>query len=336
MFGRLRSFFAELHRDLKASAEQARLNADRLNHISYQVDLLTRENRVLMASLALPPMELWRGRLETQEAGPAQHVFPHSALCRQDSFEQPCFPYWMRKLGLPIAYHRKLWEYAYICQALSERGAIRRGARGLGFGVGREPLAALFAAADCEVVGTDMAPEAALEQGWSTSDQHAAGLNALRHPQVCPPEQFDRRVSFEVCDMNAIPEHLCGFDFCWSSCAFEHLGSIEQGLKFVENSLQCLKPGGWAVHTTEFNLSSNDHTLNSGVTVIFRQRDMEELRKRVTAQGHAIAPFDFDPGFGAIDRYVDVPPYRSEPVLKFVLEGYATTSIGLIVRRGEG
>jgi hypothetical protein len=135
--------------------------------------------------------------------------------------------------------------------------------------------------------------------------------------------------------MNEIPGHLTDFDFCWSSCALEHLGSIEHGLKFIERSLDCLKPGGWAVHTTEYNLSSNTHTLQSGGTVLFRQCDMEALTERLTAKGHKVAPFDLEPGLAPIDRYIDVPPYRVQPHLKLALEGYATTSIGVIVQRSD-
>jgi hypothetical protein len=40
---------------------------------------------------------------------------------------------------------------------------------------------------------------------------------------------FDALVDFDVADMNAMPDTLGQFDFVWSACAFEHLGSIRQG-----------------------------------------------------------------------------------------------------------
>jgi hypothetical protein len=235
---------------------------------------------------------------------------------------------------LAPSYHRKKWEYVFICQALWERGAIRPGARGLGFGVGHEPLAALFAAEDCEIVATDVASEAATQLGWSKTHQHAASLETIRFENLCPRSKFDSNVSFQVCDMNAIPPDLGGFDFCWSSCAFEHLGSIKHGLKFVENAMACLKPGGWALHTTEFNLSSDNATLDNVGTVLFRRRDMLELAERLTAAGHRVAPFDFDAGLAPLDRYIDVAPWRPEPHLRLAIEGFAITSIGIIVQRG--
>jgi hypothetical protein len=49
-----------------------------------------------------------------------------------------------------------------------------------------------------------------------------------------------------------------------------------------------------------------------------------------------MAPLDLNPGYGEVDRYIDVPPYRVEPHLKLALEGYAATSIGVIIRKGGG
>lgn len=337
----LQAEFETLKRQVALNAEKldqldrfVRLGDQKLDHLAWQVDLLTRETRLLLGRLSLPPTELWRGRPVAQPGEPGASVFAASSLCRQQDFEQPYFAYWCRRLAAYLSYHRKVWEYVFICQALWERGAIRPAARALGFGVGREPLAAFFASEDCEVTATDVEAEAAVERGWATTGQHASGLEALRNEYVCPQDKFDRHVAYEVCDMNAVPDHLTGFDFCWSSCALEHLGSIEHGFAFIERSLACLKPGGWAAHTTEFNLSSNDHTLTEGATVLFRQQDMEALAARLAAGGHRLAPFDFDAGLAPLDRYVDVPPYRAEPHLKLALAGYAVTSIGIIVQRG--
>jgi hypothetical protein len=322
-------------RQFNEISENTRLGAQRLDDLSAQVDQLARENRLLLGHLSLPPDNIWRDKRNWIAGGPAFCAFPNSTPCRQESFEQPHFPYWSRRLAMGFCYHRKAWEHVFICQALWERGAIRPDARGLGFGVGREPLTALFASEECDVVATDISAREATEMGWSASAQHAAGLETLRNEDICPAAQFDRRVSFQVCDMTDIPDDLMDFDFCWSACALEHLGSIEQGLQFVERSIECLKPGGWAVHTTEFNVSSNEDTVTEGGTVLFRRRDLLTLEQRLTAKGHRVAPFDFNPGTAPLDRYIDVPPYRSEPHLKLALEGYASTSIGIIVQRSD-
>jgi SAM-dependent methyltransferase len=292
-----------------------------------------RETRLLLGQLSLPPTADWAGRLKPGADPRDMMIFPHSTLCRQDSFETPYFPYWAAQLGQGLRYHRKLWEFVFICQALYERGMIIPGMRGLGFGVGEEPLTAYFAGKGCKVTGTDLAPEAAAGTGWVETAQHAGGKEALRRPDLCPDAVFDANVDFRFCDMNKVPKDLAGYDFCWSACALEHLGSIEQGLQFIENSIDCLKPGGFAVHTTEYNVSSNNETVSEGSTVLFRRRDLEELARRLGAKGHIVAPLDLDPGAGQLDTYLDVAPYRDEPHLTLALMGYAATSVGIIVQK---
>lgn len=135
--------------------------------------------------------------------------------------------------------------------------------------------------------------------------------------------------------MNAIPDHLSGrFDFCWSTCCFEHLGSLEHGLRFVENSMKTLKPGGVAVHTTEFNLSSETETLESPTLSIYRRCDIQTLISRLEAAGHSVEPLDLDKGTTFVDQHIDLPPYRNEPHLRLRIGSYDCTSVGIIVTRG--
>jgi hypothetical protein len=104
-------------------------------------------------------------------------------------------------------------------------------------------------------------------------------------------------------------------------------------LGFIERSIDCLKPCGFAVHTTEYNLSSNSETVSEGSTVLFRRRDLEDLGHRLGKKGHIMAPLDLDPGAGRLDAYLDVAPYRDDPHLKLALLGYAATSVGVIVQK---
>lgn len=323
--------------------ERLRRAEDRLRLIGQNQDAMglafnehRREMRTVLGSMSLPDESLWRNQPPQVPGHPAGNAFPAATLCRQSSFEEPYFSFWAARLGEALRYHRKLWEFVFICQVLWERGAVKPGARGLGFGVGLEPLPAFFASEGCEIVATDLSPAAAAAEGWAQSAQHAMDKAALRRPLVCPDDLFERNLSLRQCDMNAIPEDLVDFDFCWSACALEHLGSIELGLDFIVNSVACLKPGGWAVHTTEFNVSSNTETVDDMATVLFRRSDLEGLAERLNTAGHKAAVFDFEPGTKPMDLYVDVPPYREQPHLVAALMGFATTSIGVIVQRGEG
>jgi len=232
--------------------------------------------------------------------------------------------------------HRKMWEWLFIAEALSERGLLEPGRRGLGFGVGKEPLVALFASYGCEVLATDQPPEQAATSGWTDSQiEWAGGLEGLNEDGLCPPDVFERNATYRHVDMNQIPPDLRGFDFTWSSCAFEHLGSLAAGADFVLAQMACLRPGGIGVHTTEYTVSSNETTIDSGATVLYRRRDIEALARRLRRAGHAI-DVDFTEGTTPEDLHVDTPPYTNVH-LRTTLGEYVTTSLALVIEKdGEG
>ena len=264
-----------------------------------------------------------------------------SQLCRYDTLDSATFRHWAEALGEPWRPHRKLWELAFICQALEERDMLRAGRRGLGFAVGAEKLPALFAARGCEITATDLPADDDRRNPWAESGQWVGECDALNAAGLCEPADFRRRVSFRPVDMNHVPADLTGYDFTWSTCSFEHCGSLQLGLDFLERQMDCLLPGGVAVHTTEFNLSSNDATLADGPCVIYRLRDVEAVCGRLVAQGHHVEPLDVDPGSHGLDRFVDQPPYadwHTTPALKVKhlrlnLAGHASTSIALVIRK---
>jgi len=258
---------------------------------------------------------------------------PMSQMCTSHQMAEPIYAQWCARFGDPPIWHRKQWEFVFILRALEYYGALRPGSRGLGFGVGNEPLSSLFAAMGCQVTATDLAADDDRAQVWNETYQLGGNLRQIHRPHLCDEAAFYERVSYRAVDMNAIPADLTNFDFTWSSCAFEHLGSIDAGLQFFANSLNCLKPGGIAVHTTELNLSSNGLTLDHNDTVIFRRRDFETLAERLLADGHDVIPITFDSGDNELDRIIDLPPYSNDPHLKLQLIRWVTTSFGMIVRK---
>jgi SAM-dependent methyltransferase len=135
--------------------------------------------------------------------------------------------------------------------------------------------------------------------------------------------------------MNRIPDDVAGFDFCWSSCCFEHLGSLQHGIEFVVDSVErTLRPGGVAVHTTEFNLSSDDDTHETPTLSIYRRRDIETRVATLESSGHSVDPFVVAPDAHVLDHFVDTPPYHQGLHIKLELEGCVTTSAGIVIRRG--
>ena len=228
--------------------------------------------------------------------------------------------------------HRKQWECAFIFERLRKAGVLCAKMRGLGFGVGTEKLPSLFASLGVRITATDAAPG----QNWVRSSDEFDHKDRLFQPDMINRKSFDNRVSFEYCDMNDIPSHLTDYDFCWSSCSFEHLGSLQHGIDFVINSVErSLKIGGVACHTTELNLSSDDKTIETGGTVIYRKKDLERLCHTLVERGHWVEPLRIEPGTLPPDYFVDVPPHSHNPHLKLLLGSYVATSVGLVVRRGR-
>ena len=261
-------------------------------------------------------------------------TLPVSQLCTSDQFDEPVYRAWCAELGIAPDRHRKFWEWAYILQVLRLEGVLAPGKRALGFGTGREPLPSLLAKYGASVLATDAPDEAHDQQGWADSNQHSATARDLWHSDIISEADFLARVAFQPADMNRIPADLRDFDACWSSCCFEHLGSIGHGLDFVENSLGCLRPGGISVHTTEFNLDSNDGTYESLGLSIFRKRDFEGLFARLKAQGHKVWPLNTHPGFSELDQVIDLPPYQQAlPHIKLQVAAVTTTSIGVVVKK---
>jgi hypothetical protein len=94
-----------------------------------------------------------------------------------------------------------------------------------------------------------------------------------------------------------------------------------------------LRPGGIAVHTTEFNVCCNFATVVEGETVVYRRRDLEALRRSLAADGHGMT-LNFGLGNRAEDRHVDTEPW-SNVHLNRRIGGYIVTSFGIMVEKGR-
>ncbi|MCR5633941.1 MAG: class I SAM-dependent methyltransferase [Lachnospiraceae bacterium] len=260
-----------------------------------------------------------------------------SMICNRSFFDAPFVQYWTGRMKEKLRYHRKIWELVYICQTLYENDMLKEGRKGLVFGVGKECLPDLFASMGCEILATDLNVNEAEKKGWVGSAQHvSSSFLELNGRHICDKDLFLERVNYREVDMNNIPEDLNGFDFCWSACALEHLGNIEKGLDFIKNSMKTLKPGGLAVHTTEFNLYSNNKTAETDALCLFRRKDIERVIKELEEEGHTVYPFDWHIGKEVVDRFVDLPPFeKRNKHLRLLIHGYPCTSIGLIIKKGN-
>lgn len=261
------------------------------------------------------------------------HGRRRSEICKAMDYRCSWFTRWCEALGEVPNLHRKQWEYVYILQSLWERGCIGPGKKGLVFAVGSEPLPALMASMGCTILATDINPETGREKGWENANQLCYGLDQLNTRGLCDKDLFLERVQYRPVDMNEIPPDLCDFDFNWSSCSFEHLGSIAKGKNFLLNQLNTLKPGGWAVHTTEFNVSSNDLTQDDNESVFYRKRDIDDAVNELQQAGHLVEEVDISMGGLPEDYQVAVQPHNQKVHLKLQVDKFVVTSIGLIIQK---
>jgi SAM-dependent methyltransferase len=269
--------------------------------------------------------------LLTRWPEPPSLALPVSQLCTASQFAEPEYARICEAMDVRPRLARKQWEFVYIIRCLELLGSLRQESRGLGFGTGREKLPSLFVARGCRVTATDL-PAGQGDGHWVGGNQHTTTLDNLFHSKLVSRAAFFTNASFQPVNMNAIPPDLTDFDFCWSSCALEHLGSLEHGLEFIRSSLRCLKPGGVAVHTTEFNLHSPEETFTEGHTVVYREKDLLVFAEEMGAAGNSMI-CNLHPGAEPTDRYIDRDRKGDIHLKLYMKNRMPVTSVGLCIRK---
>lgn len=236
--------------------------------------------------------------------------------------------YWSAQIRETHGIHRRVWEHAFVLQALAQLGKLKPGMKGFGFAPGG-PLTAYLASMNCEITAVDA---------------QAPAADALFRGELLDRPMFDRNVKLRPANLGALPQDLRGFDFCWSVSRLQHAGSIANAMAFMESMADTLKPGGVAVHTAEFNFAVDDETIDNWGTVLFQRRHFEEMAERLARKGCKVLPLDFNVGSQPLDRFIDVPPFdmaganikdwsRDTMHIKVSIDGFPCTSFGMIVIR---
>ena len=206
-------------------------------------------------------------------------------------------------------FHRKQWEFFVISREILKHfnNSIER-KNGFGFAVGEEILLEYFVKKGAKIIGTDIDINFESAKEWKNTNQH---LSNLKLRGIVDKNIFYNSFTTDYVDMNNIPEKYLNsqFDFIWSSCALEHLGSIKNGLNFIKNSLNCLKSGGIAVHTTEFNILSEIENCDHNSSSIYSKFDLLNLKNEVELLGYKVLPINFNRENNAINDYIDKPEY---------------------------
>lgn len=269
------------------------------------------------------------------DQGPPSLSAIQSQACSAAQIREPAYRAWVDRLGQQRRFHRKQWEYVIALEAARQSGVLLPGRSALGFGVGTEPIPAMLAAMGLDVLATDQAVEDAGH--WAEYQEHASSLEALQWPGICDPVAMRARVRFRQVDMNAIPNDLGSHDLIWSSCAMEHLGSPQAGFDFVFRSLDLLRPGGLAVHTTEFDLTPGEAAVDYGHCALYRLVDLERLRDEALVRGFTMHINPYVAFEHPADRAIAPrgTTGKEEFHLKLALFDSVSTSFAIVIRRPE-
>lgn len=107
------------------------------------------------------------------------HAGLTGGLCRQADIESDWLRYWCGQVHWQPQYHRKIWELAFVLQALLETDMLQSGRLGLGFAVGTEPLPSYFASKGISIVATDLPTGDSRAEAWNRTGQHSSELDQL-------------------------------------------------------------------------------------------------------------------------------------------------------------
>lgn len=144
-------------------------------------------------------------------------------------------------------FHRKQWEFAMILLALRRGGALRPEAVGLSMGAGKERLLYAVAQHVRQVVATDLYDAATEWDKARTTDPD----RYIKEDKPFPVD--DARLRGLRMDMRSLDFEDGAFDFCYSSCAIEHIGSRQDFLRHLSEAHRVLKDGGLYAFTTELH-----------------------------------------------------------------------------------
>jgi SAM-dependent methyltransferase len=179
-------------------------------------------------------------------------------------------------------FHRKQWESAMIFLALKEQGKLDSDRLGLSMGGGKELIAYALAPRTRQLVVTDLYD---INTGWDCAKTDDPDTY-IRHNK--PFSVDDAKLKALRMDMRDLKFADNTFDFCYSTCAVEHIGETADFFRHFNEVALVLKDDGVYVFTTEFLFG--DTTIRDDHNFVFA---IHELRDILAASDLVVDhPFD--------------------------------------------
>ena len=147
-------------------------------------------------------------------------------------------------------FHRKQWEFAMIYLALEKLGMLKNDKLGLSLGGGNERVLYSIANHVNKLIVTDLYDTDTTWDCAKTGDPN----EFIRSSKPFPID--DDKIEAMRMDMRYLDFEDNKFDFCYSSCAIEHIGGFEDFVQHLNEVYRTLKEGGVYVFTTEFQFGS--------------------------------------------------------------------------------
>ncbi len=264
---------------------------------------------------------------------------PLSKLCEAaDWFDQEFGRIIRDELDEEPRFHRKQWEFAQIFRSLQAYGFLNGKSRGLSMGGGTERLLFAVARRAGHLTVTDLYDTSSAWDDARTDDPDR--LLKSQAPFAVDPS----RLTALRMDMRALEFGDAAFDFCYSSCAIEHIGRYDDFLGHLQEVRRVLKDDGVYVLTTEFHYG--DEVIPAPHNYYFSSGFLHELVKAASfvASGGVdctVSPHAFnrpvpeklgdlcaDPGDAITQRLVD-----SAPHVQLLTGGLPFTSMCLVLTK---
>lgn len=194
-------------------------------------------------------------------------------FCACEDWYEKDFQYVVKHIvNQNATFRRKQWECATIFLNLLNYGMLEGDKVGAAFGAGREKLLFRISPLTAKFYATDVY---SMYTVWRT-----ANIEKFKGPDefvkaASPPNTDTENMEVHDMDMRDLSFFADNsLDFCYSSCAFEHIGDREDFISHLKEVSRVLKPNGIYSMTTEFLFNTQTKPLKGNYKF-----DIEYLRE---------------------------------------------------------
>jgi len=173
-------------------------------------------------------------------------LFNTSKICDASDWFDPEFKLVLQnEIREPAKFHRKQWEFGMIFLTLKKFGFLSENKKGLSLGSGNERILYSIANHVNKLVITDLYDKNTEWDCARTGDPDYL----IKSNKPFPVD--NNKLQAIRMDMRSLEFDNDTFDFCYSSCAIEHIGGYDDFLKHLNEVYRVLKEDGIYVLTTE-------------------------------------------------------------------------------------